>query len=305
MSGGTTEPTRDRIFALAAAKMRQDFLALAAVPHKGLKGDEAARLVREFLNAHLPKRFSAGSGFILDRRDNISKQTDVIIYDALNCPVYRASEEAGIFPADNVAAVVEVKSRLDGERLAEAFENIRAAKSLAKTKPPETPFLVQAQTLGCVFAFDSVLTVDTLMEHYGKLLAANGLGHHVDLVLVLDRAVLTLAGKPRGHEWAQCFFEATGPDAEGTHLGVGALELGEASLDGFLRVLLAQLIFFRGMVDHPGFGAPNQQMKVQYLTSITMEPDPEKRKQRLKEYRSEVKSSFRSKPTPPASGGPA
>jgi len=71
----------------------------------------------------LPKRFDAGSGLIIDPHDNLSKQTDVIIYDALNCPVYRASERAAIIPSDNVAAIVEVKSRIDKEKLREAFEN--------------------------------------------------------------------------------------------------------------------------------------------------------------------------------------
>jgi hypothetical protein len=54
---------------------------------------------------------SARAGFIIHHQDRISKQTDVVVYDALNCPVYRTSDYAGIFPADNVAAVVEVKPR--------------------------------------------------------------------------------------------------------------------------------------------------------------------------------------------------
>jgi len=293
------EPTRDRIFALAAAKLRQDFADLSAVPHRGLKGDEAARLVRTFLNDHLPKRFSAGSGFILDRNEKISKQTDVVVYDALNCPVYRASKEAGIFPADNVAAVVEVKSSIDGGKLAEAFENIAAAKSLAKTNQPETPFLVQTQTLGCVFAFESAISIDTLYEHYSKRLVAQGLGHHVDMVLVLDEAILMLAAKPRGHEWSHCFFEAGGgPGAEGTHLAAAVLAFGEASLDAFFRFLLAQLIFFRGIVDHPGFGMPGRQMKLSYLGSISMETDPERKRAKLAEYREEVLREFRERPAP-------
>jgi hypothetical protein len=296
---GRPEPTRESIFALAAAKLRQDFLGLGVVPHRGLKGDEASRLVRDFLNGHLPKRFSAGSGFILDRRDKISKQTDVVIYDAINCPVYRTSDEAAIFPADNVAAVVEVKSRLDGEKLAEAWENIEAAKSLAKTKAPEGPFPVQSQTLGCVFAFESAISVDTLAKHYLKLFRAHGLGHHIDLILVLDEAVLTVAAKPRGHDWAPCTLEGPGgPGAEGSHLGVAALQLGESSLDGFLRLLLTQLIFFRGIVDHPGFGSPGRQMKVWYLTSITMERDPEKKALKLRDYRAAAEREMKGNATP-------
>ena len=105
--------SRQSIFEKAACKLRQDFDELSVVPHSGLKGNQAERLVKAFLKGHLPKRFDVGSGFILDHFDNVSKQTDVIIYDAFNCPVYRASDDAGIFPSDNVAAVVEVKSRLD------------------------------------------------------------------------------------------------------------------------------------------------------------------------------------------------
>src|SRR5437867_2123723 len=117
-----SETSRQAIFTQASRRLRQDFQELSTVPHNQLKGDQAADLVRRFLNAHLPKRFSAGSGFVIDDRDNISKQTDVLIYDALNCPVYRADETAGIYPSDNVAAVVEVKSVLDKGKLREAHE---------------------------------------------------------------------------------------------------------------------------------------------------------------------------------------
>ena len=98
--------TRQDIFEQAAKKLRQDFEALAVIPHRGAKGGESERLVREFLNRHLPGRFKAGAGFVIDKVGNVSRQLDVVIYDAMNCPVYRWSEEAAIFPADNVAAVI-------------------------------------------------------------------------------------------------------------------------------------------------------------------------------------------------------
>ena len=137
--------SRQKIFAQAAHKLRQEFEELSVVPHNALKGGEAERLVRTFLKEHLPKRFDVGAGFIIDRLDNVSRQTDVIIYDALNCPVYRASEDAGIFPSDNVAATVEVKSCLDKNELVTAFENILATKQLAKTPPPEFAGFITAQ----------------------------------------------------------------------------------------------------------------------------------------------------------------
>src|SRR6266545_5248806 len=81
----------------------------------------------------------------------------------------RASEEAAIFPSDNVAAVVEVKSGLDKDQLVSSFENILATKQLAKTAPPELPILMTSQTVACLFAFDSALSLDKISEHYYDL----------------------------------------------------------------------------------------------------------------------------------------
>ncbi len=292
------QPTRQEIFAQAAQKLRRDFDELSVVPHNAVKGGEAEKLIRRFLNDHLPKRFTAGAGFIIDPRDEVSRQTDVVVYDAFNCPVYRASDDAGIFPSDNVAAVVEVKATLDKQQLTTAFENITAAKRLLKTKVPEVPFLVQTQTLGCLFAFNSAITLDTLAEHYDGLLRASGLGHHIDLVTVLDRGILSLAAKIRGNDgWSPALWEGIGgPGAEGAHIGISVQDLGYDSLDAFLRLLLAHLTFFRKIVPHPGFNwyrtNPQSQSKLRYLTSFTLEQDPERRRQKLEQYRNEVREEL-------------
>jgi hypothetical protein len=185
--------TRQEIFAQAAKKLRQDFAELAVVPHSGLKGGEAEEIVRKFLRGHLPKRFDVGSGIIIDVQDKLSKQIDVIIYDAFNCPVYRASPTAAIIPSDNVAAVIEVKSHLDKERLREAFENASSVKSLVKTPPPDMPMLITAQTLCFVFAFETSLTLEKLSEHYCEFARKYNLGRHIDAVMVLDKGLINLA----------------------------------------------------------------------------------------------------------------
>jgi hypothetical protein len=103
---------------------------------------------------------------------------------------FTASENASIFPSDNVAAVVEVKSRLDKDRLEEAYENIRAAKQLSKSKAPDVPFLITTSTLGVLFAFDSALTLDKVSAHYRALLVGNSLADHIDVIAVLDRGMI-------------------------------------------------------------------------------------------------------------------
>ena len=67
--------SRQKIFAQAARKLREDFEELSVIPHNALEGGEAEKLVRTFLKEHLPRRFDVGAGFIIDRLDNVSKQT--------------------------------------------------------------------------------------------------------------------------------------------------------------------------------------------------------------------------------------
>jgi hypothetical protein len=298
------ELTREAIFDQAAKKLRQDFDELSTVPHRGLKGSEAERLVRDFLNGHIPRRFEAGAGFIVDRFDSVSKQTDLVIYDALNCPVYRASSEAAILPNDNVAAVVEVKSVIDKERLREASQNIAAAKSLAKSRGADTGNFTTHATLGCVFAFSSAVTLEKLGEHYESLIReAGSLGTHIDLLVVLDVGIVSLLAKVPGElGWAPIVFSGATPEAEGVHLAVGVNAVGKDSLDMFLRLLLAHLALFREVVDHPGFDwqktASGGMGLVRYLSSITFETDPVEKEKRLAEYRKQVEDDFAAKAKP-------
>jgi hypothetical protein len=296
--------TRTEIFEKAAKKLRSEFDELSTVPHRALKGSAAEKLVRTFLNQHLPKRFAAGSGFILDRNDNVSRQTDVLVYDAFNCPVYRASDESAIYPNDNVAAVIEVKSVLDKDRLAEAYQNIGEAKRLAKTRSPENlPFLVQDQTLGCLFAFESAITLDTLCRHYHNLIGEkNVLGDHIDIIAVLDKGIITFMTKGNHGDWGVTIISGSGgSQAEGAHIALCIQELGQATLDVFLRLLLTHLIHFRWIIDHPGLGwgsfLPGGYVKLEYLASVTFEKDPEKKAAILKQYREDAEKDLRSSKT--------
>ena len=291
------KPTRIDIFSLAAKKLRHEFEELRTVPHPGVKGAESEGLLRAFLNSHLPRRFQAGAGFIIDHDDHVTGHNDVIIYDALNCPLYRASEDAAIVPNDNVAAVIEVKFSLDKERLYDAAEKISDAKLLAKTKPQRTvdPYgqPINYETLGIAFAFDTPLTIEKLSEHYKATILDHGLPNHIDYVFVLDKGMLSLTADPlKQGQWAPMVLYHV-PPTEGVHLAVGSIKLGEETLDTFIRSLLAHLQFFRHSIDHPGFNwsieRTGKQARIDYLTSITHEADPTKRELRLQEYREEAR----------------
>jgi hypothetical protein len=203
-----------------------------------------------------------------------------------------------------VAAVIEVKANLDKERLEEAANNIAVAKSLRKTPVPDLPFLVQWETLGCIFAFSSPLTLDKLAEHYMQSIRnLGGLQRHIDMIAVLDVGIIMLSAKLRNTSfWGpSLMFGPGGMEAEGSHIAIGATPYGEATLDVFLRMLLPHLTNFRGMSDHPGFnwaGKTTGQTKLTYLTSVTCEKDPEKKRQKLAQYRDEVIADFKQSAQP-------
>ncbi len=286
------------IFEQAARKLRADFQELKLVPHSGVRGGEAEDLVKMFLKQHLPKRFDVGSGFILDPYNNVSKQTDVIIYDAANCPVYRASDEAGIFPSVNVAAVVEVKSQLTKDELISACANIRATKQLAKAQLPDNAFLTTSQTLGCLFAFGSAITLNKVSEHYFEILHDYGIGHHIDIILVLDEGTITMWSRPRGFKaWGFYLHEGTGGSlSEGMGLALAVEEFGVDSLDVFLRYMLTHLTMFRGMVDHPGLNwSTNPTYKgttLRFVAAVSQETDPDRKRQMEQQYAKEFKEEF-------------
>jgi len=296
--------SRQDIFLQAAKRLRSEFEELAVVPHNAVKGHEAEQLIRRFLTEHIPKRFDVGSGFVLDPNGMVSPQTDVIIYDAYNCPVYRASEEAAIFPSNNVAVVVEVKSNLDKDSLKDAWKKTELIKSMAKHKA-EVPGPYKAQTVGFLFAFNTKLKLTTIADHYRNLFRESGIGRHIDYIIVLDKGIITLAANFPGVEgWNLAFLEGLGgKKAEGSHIAISAGQMGEYTLDAFLRLLLPHLQMFRPIIDHPGFDFSDFPVEVKeqaltYLTSITNEKDPVKKKEILDKYAKQVTGMFAETPMP-------
>jgi hypothetical protein len=91
--------------------------------------------LKAFLDKYLPKKYALGTGHILDEAGNMSRQCDVVIYDAFNCPVLLAEEGYQLFPAESVFGVIEVKSVFDADSLSKGVDNIRSVKHLVRSEP--------------------------------------------------------------------------------------------------------------------------------------------------------------------------
>lgn len=101
------------------------------------------RLLTKFISDYLPRNFAVGTGFVLfpSEKDNVdnarsqykrtnksaytlSKQCDVIIYDAAKYPLVFKDEDFVIVRPEAVKTVIEVKGNLKGKELKTTLENI-------------------------------------------------------------------------------------------------------------------------------------------------------------------------------------
>lgn len=201
----------------------------------------------------MPKRFKAGSGYIIDNENNISKQTDVIIYDSLSSPLLRANENTQIIPADTVACIIEVKSSLDKDSLQDAFQKVVSCKVLQKTPFSELDRkstgsnLTTVETLSIVFGFESKLTLKTLAGHLKEFNKSCDSKCWPDMVVVLDRGIInywvSYPGETNfaGEIHNQC---QDGFPIPPLYIHLAAVEDGKYSLNRFFNRLLSHLTFY-------------------------------------------------------------
>lgn len=193
----TEKSTIAGLISKAAKKLRDDFEHVRdTISHSGEKGGETEDKVRDFLNGHLPKRFHATKGFVIDVDNQMSDHQDVIIYDQQSSPVYKYDGANQIVSADAVAAIMEVKSVLNKSQLEEAFAKIEEVKRLRKRpisgmdqKATEST-LTTTGTLGIILGFGSDISLTKLAEHCVELNEKYETAHRPDMIVLLDVGVI-------------------------------------------------------------------------------------------------------------------
>lgn len=174
-----------KIFQGISNKLIVDFAQIQnQISHSGEKGNLRERSIRDILQKYLPKKYSIGTGHILDYQGNISRQCDIVIYDSLNCPVLLVEDGYQAFPVESVIGVVEVKSVLNGKTVAESIENIRSVKCLLRDAP----------VIGVVFAFESGYSkepkIEAVANAFRRLNDSIEPRERVDLVCVLSQGMI-------------------------------------------------------------------------------------------------------------------
>lgn len=160
-------------------------------------------LVRQFLRRHLPRRFEVESGFVFDAHGRVSRQMDVIVFDAETGPRFKASGGRLFVPCESAVCVGEVKSRIETkEEAAAAFANLRSAKELDRSaggknlefysgKPVDQEKEHLDQLFAFVFIVSSALRESTMRS---ELLAeVNSQPRHLwpNVIFAFDKYLLT------------------------------------------------------------------------------------------------------------------
>lgn len=119
-----------KLFASIEATMLARFREAGFVKHAGDKGENREHILREFLAEHLPKKYGVTKGEVISKQGQHSHSADIIIYDAINCPVLY-SEKTSIVPAEGVYGIIEVKSSLSKTEFIGAARQIENFKRSA------------------------------------------------------------------------------------------------------------------------------------------------------------------------------
>jgi hypothetical protein len=175
------------------------------IPHRGEQGAAREAIVRAFLTRYLPKRFSVSSGFVFDHAGRVSKQVDIVVYDALESPCFETAGDKKFFPCEGVVCVGEVKSSLTSERRTyEAFDNILSVRELDRSagghnisreaqRGVDHKRIYLDQIFSFLFVSGRVLSESAMRSALGAYLRYKSRHVWPNVVLAFDRYLLTYA----------------------------------------------------------------------------------------------------------------
>jgi len=176
--------------------------ALELIEHKPSRGALAEDLVRELIESFLPKRWTTGTGFVVDEDKRPTLQLDVLLFDQNEYAPFYRDEHMVVLPKGSGPLAVEVKSVLNKEDLSDALGNVASLKGMDPTAKAN------------VFAFRG-MTSDTLRGHlmaHVEETKTNGTFNPnalPDMICLLQRRVVVRLQPSGGHHLVA--YEAIDP----------------------------------------------------------------------------------------------
>ncbi len=115
-----------------AGQSRQSLHSL--VSHRGELGRITEEIIKVTLERLLPKRFSIGTGIIINSAGTASAQTDIVVYDEFFNRPLLSEYGVQVFPVECVYATIEVKSVLNSSGLRKCIDDIMLIRSIGSKK---------------------------------------------------------------------------------------------------------------------------------------------------------------------------
>jgi len=103
------------------------------IEHPTTKGDASEINWINMLRPYLPERYKIDKAFVIDSKENISEQQDIVIYDQQYSPSLFNQDETKFVPAESVYAVIEVKQNLNKEHVEYAGKKAASVRKLHRT----------------------------------------------------------------------------------------------------------------------------------------------------------------------------
>jgi hypothetical protein len=143
------------------------------IGHKGEIGIANENLLINLLVKFLPKRYSIGSGVIIDREGNRSNQIDIVVCDSYYHPELFSYGSAVLYPVDVVYMTIEVKTTVNKDTIEEAIKNVASVKRLRFIESPIFELKGNTYTesktsppIGIIFGFNSKTTSFNTFENW-------------------------------------------------------------------------------------------------------------------------------------------
>lgn len=99
--------------------------AVGGLHHKSQMGRLRELFVSKILSRFLTSQFGIGTGVIINQNREQSKQIDIIIYDNRILPPFVEEQKVGVYPAECVLGVIEVRSWISKEIIEKYAEAAR------------------------------------------------------------------------------------------------------------------------------------------------------------------------------------
>lgn len=111
-------------------------LARDTLDHPTSKGTKSEDLWIELFRKYLPKRYDVHRAFVIDCKDVISDQMDIVVHDRQFSPFVLNLDGEYYVPAESVYAVLEVRQTMNAANVEYASRKIASVRKLYRTSLP-------------------------------------------------------------------------------------------------------------------------------------------------------------------------